>query len=478
MNLFLGLELYSVVIYLMLLLWVFFSIYYIMRAYNKGSESVIPYVYDSIPSVFTTLGLLGTFIGIYFGLIKFDVDNITESIPSLLGGLKTAFLTSIIGVIMSLIFGKLSQVVLRFAEKKLPPKPTGELAAFNEIINLLKNWQKDLNENFELINSSLVGDGFSVSNHLIKLRNLLTEIEKYNKWQNDSLEKVHKSLGGNSDTNLLAQIQKLRSDQNEYSKKSEKNVDLIVKSMYSNNELIRGKFDEFSELLAKNNTEALVAVMKRATEEFNSQMNKLIEKLVQENFKELNNSVQRMNQWQVENKKMIGDLTKQFEDVSNNFSISSVAIKEITENTTKLTNENGQLAKLIGELRKVMIDDTKYQEIVGQLTSAINTLKANTEAFDYTTEKLNLWVRNQMNFSDSVAVLLSRLEEIDKIKDINEIFWDGTRKQLNEGVSIIAKASKSLSEDLESINEEFYERLNDTLQNLDTLIQRIITEYN
>ena len=73
-----------------------------------------------------------------------------------------------------------------------------------------------------------------------------------------------------------------------------------------------------------------------------------------------------------------------------------------------------------------------------------------------------------MNFTDSVAKLLTRLEEIDRIKDINEVFWDNTKKQLNEGVSVIEVASKRLSSDVENINAEFYERLNDTLQNLDT----------
>ena len=203
-----------------------------------------------------------------------------------------------------------------------------------------------------------------------------------------------------------------------------------------------------------------------------------IEKLVQENFQELNNSVNRMNQWQKENKEMIGQLTNQFTKVSEDFQIASTSIKEITDNTNKLTNDNSHLTNLIEELQKVMIEDTKYQEIVNQLTSTINTLKENTEAFDGTTNKLNDWVRNQMNFSDSVAKLLTRLEKIDRIKDINEVFWENTKKQLNEGVSVIEKASKRLSNDVENINEEFYERLNDTLQNLDTLIQRIIANYN
>lgn len=467
---------YTIVIYSLLIGWTIFSIYYVYRVWKQ--EKVIFYVYESIPTVFTTLGVLGTFVGIFFGLQDFDVDKITESIPPLLEGMKTAFSTSIWGIVLSLIFGKISQIVLHGVEKKSPPKPTDELAALQEISLLLKDGNKNSNDNFLLLNKSLIGEtDDSVSTQFVKLRNQITEFGHKQDIQNKTLEKVQLALGGDGETSLLTQIQKLRAEQSEYSKDNRKNIDWIIESMNKNNELIRQKFDEFSELLAKNNTEALVEVMKNATEKFNEQMSALIEKLVQENFKELNNSVQRMNQWQLENKEMIISLTNQFKEVANEFAISSVAIKEITENTTKLTNENSHLTKLIEELQKVLIDDTKFQEIVGKLAMTIDILQENTEAFDETTEKLNTWVRNQMNFSDSVAKLLTRLESIDKIKDINEVFWENTKKQLNEGVGIIEKASKRLSNDLENMNAEFYERLNDTLQNLDTLIQRIIANY-
>jgi len=86
-----------------------------------------------MPNVFTTVGVLGIFVRIYFGLRDFDVNNITESIPALLEGPKTAFTTSIWGISLLLVFGKISQVVLRSAEQKLPPKPTDELVARQEI---------------------------------------------------------------------------------------------------------------------------------------------------------------------------------------------------------------------------------------------------------------------------------------------------------------------------------------------------------
>lgn len=479
MNFYYSLEPYMLFIYGVLVFWIIFSIVLMFRLYRLGTDRVNPYIYDSIPSVFTTLGVLGTFIGIYAGLSHFDVQDITGSIPPLLEGMKTAFATSIAGIVLSVIFGKMSQLVVRSVEKNEPKKSTGEIALFQEMVGILGLAHRDSNENFKNLNNALISDNDdSLTTQFVKLRNLYSDTDTSIKKQTGFLEQMQISLGGNGETSLLTQIQKLRAEQNEYSKKQEKNVDFIVESMYTNNQLISQKFDEFSKLLAKNNTEALVEVMKQATEQFNEQMSALIEKLVQENFKELNNSVQQMNSWQKENKEMISVLTGQFQQVSKEFEISSKAINEITENTNKLTNDNSHLTKLIEELQKVMIDDTKYQEIVNNLVETINTLKGNTEAFDNTTNKLNDWVRNQMNFTDSVAVLMTRLEEIDKIKDINEAFWENTKKQLNQGVSIIENASKSLSNDLDNINDQFYAQLNDTLQNLDALIQRIIANYN
>lgn len=438
---------YMLFVYSLLIGWALFSIYYMYRMYSRrDTNSVIPYVYDSIPSVFTTIGVLGTFIGIYYGLKDFDENQITESIPPLLKGLKTAFLTSIFGISFSLVFGKISQVVQRRVERSSPPKPTGELGALIDLTEVVKEGDKRTHLQLQKLNKSLISDtDDSISTQLIKLRQQFTEVER--------------ALGGDKETSLLTQIQRLRSEQSD-----------SLKSL-------SGKFDEFAEEMRKNNTEALVEVMKSATEEFNSQMSELINKLVKENFEELNNSVNRMNQWQIENKEMIQTLTSQFVKVSDQFESSSRAIEEITTNTQKLTNENSHLTKLIAELQKVLIEDQKFEQITEKLSHTVDTIKSNTDAFEATTIKLNDWVRNQMDFSDSVAKLLTRLEDIDRIKDINEVFWENTKTQLNEGVDVVNKATKRLSTELENINEEFYERLNDTLSNLDNLIQRIIENY-
>ena len=53
---------------------------------------------NAIASIVTVIGVLGTFIGIAWGLLHFDTDNIEASVPKLLEGLRVAFITSILGI--------------------------------------------------------------------------------------------------------------------------------------------------------------------------------------------------------------------------------------------------------------------------------------------------------------------------------------------------------------------------------------------
>jgi predicted HAD superfamily phosphohydrolase len=484
------------IVYALMALWTFFSTYYIFRLWKiKNISKNNPYLYNSIPSIFTTLGVLGTFVGIFFGLQKFDVNNITESIPTLLEGMKTAFLTSIIGIILSLIFRTIGQLVLRTVELKEAehPKPTNELVELGKIVKILSETKTETNSNLKLLNSALVGNtDTSISTLLIKLNKQIISNNEAQTKQNEILNKIQVSLSEDEETSLLIQLEKLRSqlDNNIVEQKailgkidnsitdtkekiSKKLNDIDNNNKDRHNSLLN-KFDKFGEILKENNTKALVEVMQQATETFNAQMSELIERLVKENFEELNNSVQRLNNWQQENKEMIATLTEQFKKVSKQFEISATSIKEITENTVKLTDKNSFLAKLIQELQKVMIEDTKYQDIINKLTSTIEILKENTETFDETTNKLNNWIINEKNFHTEILLLL---DELKKLRAYDGEFWDKTKEKLDEGISIISNASKELRNNLDNISEEFTEQLTQTLKSLDELIQRLAGKY-
>ena len=470
-------ELYLLIIYGVMGLWGVVSLFSIIRLYSSADvRTVNDYMYHAIPSVFTTLGVLGTFLGIYYGLQAFDTNNIDGSIAELLDGLKSAFITSIVGIIAALVFGRISEYVYGYAEDHTPVKAqaSDELTALREISNFIQDSNQRQDERWKELHTALVGESSgSLATHFVKMRNQLQENQVQQAKTTEAIQGVQQALGQDVETNLLVQVQKLRAEQNEQATTTGQAVRSVMDTMNANSDLLRNKFDEFAELLAKNNTEALVDMMRNATETFNEQMSALVEKLVKENFEELNTSVQRMNDWQRENREMISTLTEQYRLVANQFALTAEAIQVITANTEKLTADNSVLQKIVQELRAVMVDDRRFTDITNKVAGTVELLKENTESFDKTTDKLNQWIQKEHSFRESVDALIIKLKEIEKIRDINGEFWDGTKKQLNEGVGILTGASKELREGLDDINQSYTDQLNLTLVSLDQLIQRM-----
>ena len=57
------LNIFEIIPYFLLGAWLLFSIYYLFRA-ARNPDKVNPYIFESIPQVFPTIGILGTFMGI------------------------------------------------------------------------------------------------------------------------------------------------------------------------------------------------------------------------------------------------------------------------------------------------------------------------------------------------------------------------------------------------------------------------------
>lgn len=61
-------------------------------------------MYENVPSILTSIGIIGTFVGIILGLLHFSIDDMKGSISFFLEGMKTAFFTSIIGLVSANLF--------------------------------------------------------------------------------------------------------------------------------------------------------------------------------------------------------------------------------------------------------------------------------------------------------------------------------------------------------------------------------------
>lgn len=466
-------------------IWTIFSLIFI-RKYKRRQTSSSPdkgsfwnnsYIFESIPPVFPTLGIFCTAFGITIGIWNFKTADIQSSIPELLKGLKLAFVATMAGIIGLIVFQKIIAVIQKQIDDNpnRPRKQTDELSAISELTFAVEEMKKDNEKQIEKLIQSFGKDlDTKVSDKLSSLEKEIINLQKATtdnqKNTNDGLTQINATTN-TSRVEVTEQLKNLRDEQKTTAEKANKNTDEIIRAMSENNKLTSKKFDEFSELLRKNNTEALVEVMKKATEQFNSQMSELINRLVKENFAELNNSVKSLNDWQKQNKEQIQKLTEQFQKTTEMFNLSATTLKEVAANTKDLTAEDSKLSQIVKELKRVMIEDGKFQEITNKLTATINTLENTTESFDETTSKLNEWVKTEKNFKEAAQILISKLEEF---RDFNGDVWDKYRKEMSKSVSIVKETSSKLGADLENINAEFYERLNDTLQNLDQCIQRFL----
>lgn len=129
---------------------------------------------DQVGGIMSGLGILFTFIGLVYGLRNFDassVDVMQTSTQALMAGIKIAFLTSIFGLIYSLLFGLFYKKLMRDSLKTLYDfqdayseyvRPVNEHAAENAMIRL------QMEQNAALQNFG-TGIGDQVSEAIIKL---------------------------------------------------------------------------------------------------------------------------------------------------------------------------------------------------------------------------------------------------------------------------------------------------------------------
>jgi len=110
-----------------------------------------PSIAHKAPAFLTTLGILGTFTGIAFGLLDFNTNEIEKSVPDLIGGIKTAFWASAWGIFCALTIKARD---LWFDGRKKTGERVSSDATINDLAYLLQGVQQALVGNDE---ATLIG---------------------------------------------------------------------------------------------------------------------------------------------------------------------------------------------------------------------------------------------------------------------------------------------------------------------------------
>lgn len=95
--------------------------------------------FELIPQLFPVIGILITFVGVAYGFQKFNVQNIEKSIPSLIEGLKSAFIASAIGVGLMIVSSFLQTRIHHKYKYHLASDETIELRQTNDLLKQLLN---------------------------------------------------------------------------------------------------------------------------------------------------------------------------------------------------------------------------------------------------------------------------------------------------------------------------------------------------
>src|SRR5437762_4063802 len=86
------------------------------------------------PTILTTLGIFFCFAGIAWGLLDFDANDVRSSVPHLLGGIRTSFWASVVGIFWALT---LKIRVALFGDAAVPVSGAQEGSTVDDLARLL-----------------------------------------------------------------------------------------------------------------------------------------------------------------------------------------------------------------------------------------------------------------------------------------------------------------------------------------------------
>ena len=189
------------------------------------------------PAILVSIGIFGTFLGIFFALVDFNVHRVDESIPGLLSGLKVAFGTSIVGLFLSLSFRGIilmfpKQIIKEEADvRDLLIKMTevkDAISADNES-SVITQLQKLRTATVDGLND--IKKSFSDFAEEMSQNNVKALIEAVQKVMEDFNAKINDQLG-ETFKQLNASVEKLVEWQNNYKNHVENLTDQIKTAIF------------------------------------------------------------------------------------------------------------------------------------------------------------------------------------------------------------------------------------------------------
>ncbi len=371
-----------------------------------------------LKSQIVSLGVLGTFIGIFMGLQDFNPANMKNSIDTILIGLKTAFFTSIAGMGTALA-----------------------LSIFQKLFD------KDMD------------DGENQDRILTEISNKLNHLVKLDSSQNtdkiiDELERLRTVSSDNRD-----ETKKITTIINELKENSSKENQTLISILNLNFNKMNHSLEIAIEKLSKGATEEIINALKQVIEEFNQEL----QTQFGENFVKLNESIINLLQWQNNYKSHI-------EDLENHLKLSASSIEKSKDNLEIISSKNQDILKVYQELKHIInIYDRQINELNTHLKTYANLSSSAESMFSSITNNI---ANTKVEFSSLTEhIKQENKKQINSSQETNRYIINNFERNQKE-LELISNHFKNLGEQIPKSLQISLEQLNRGLTSLTTQFQK------
>ena len=306
-----------------LFLWLLLALF-ILSAYwlRKGEY---PTLTAHAPALLASLGILGTFVGIVVGLLDFDPERLDESIEGLLEGLKTAFVSSIAGLLASLVF--------RGAEPFLMVKSFGAA-------------------------------GLGVGPEDVVA--VLTE-------QKELLQATRDAIAGGEESSLAGQLKLLRADLSD-----RRREDAAVRKRFEAE--LWNRLRTFAEMLSKSATEQVIEALNAVIVDFNRNLTEQFG----DNFKKLDDAVRKLVEWQEGYRRQLEQLHALYDLSVRQITTIEASVVQIAERSASIPDSMEKLVGIVSTASREMDELerhlTAFAELRDRAVEAVPQTRAHVEA--------------------------------------------------------------------------------------------------
>ena len=322
-----------------------------MVAFFVAWSGIAPRFTAYAPTLLTSLGILGTFIGIVIGLLNFDPtqSQLEASIGKLLDGLKTAFITSITGMGAGILFKVLSTTLLKPAEAESEPEvgPADILAKLDEQTRLLQATRDAVAGSEE---SSLAG----------QMKLLRTDLADRHRDDRKAFD------------DFAEQVKLLHTDLADRHRDDRQAFDAFADHLWE-------QLKEFAQMMSRSATEQVVKALTEVIANFNQK----ITEQFGDNFKRLDASVQKLVEWQEGYRQQLKQLHVLYEQSVQSITKIDSAVAHIAESSSSIPDSMEKLADIVNtashQVAELERHLTAFAQLRDRAVEAVPQMQAHVE---------------------------------------------------------------------------------------------------